>query len=85
MVVCGQAAGVSFSRGHRVLRVPYDCCTPNIFNGEEFTMGARMWTCVHCQAPPRESKGCTRAHAHSPACRARARLGPVPGVVTLSR
>ena len=40
-----QAAGVSFSRGHRVLRVPYDCCTPNLFDGEEFSMAVRCAPC----------------------------------------
>lgn len=38
------AAGLSFARGHRVVRVPYDCCTPMTFNGEEFSMAVRMWT-----------------------------------------
>ena len=27
------AAGFSFSRGHFVARVPYDCCLPWIFQG----------------------------------------------------
>jgi len=38
------AAGLSFSRGHRIVRVPYDCCTPMTFNGEEFSMALRHWT-----------------------------------------
>jgi hypothetical protein len=38
------AAGVSFSRGHRIVRVPYDCCLPMIFDGEETSMAYRMWT-----------------------------------------
>lgn len=38
------AAGFSFSRGHRVLRVPYDFHTPYIFDGEEISMGIRAWT-----------------------------------------
>ena len=37
-------AGIVFSRGHRIVRVPYDCCLPMIFDGEEFSMGARLWT-----------------------------------------
>eukprot|EP01084_Bolivina_argentea_P056809 103905_1 len=37
-------AGIMFSRGHRIVRVPYDCCLPMIFDGEEFSMGARVWT-----------------------------------------
>ena len=37
-------AGIMFSRGHRIVRVPYDCCLPMIFDGEEFTMGVRAWT-----------------------------------------
>eukprot|EP00656_Telonema_subtile_P023205 TRINITY_DN2456_c0_g1_i1.p1 TRINITY_DN2456_c0_g1~~TRINITY_DN2456_c0_g1_i1.p1 ORF type:complete len:653 (-),score=116.78 TRINITY_DN2456_c0_g1_i1:236-2194(-) len=38
------AAGLSFSRGHKLVRVPYDCCTPMTFNGEEFSMAFRHWT-----------------------------------------
>jgi len=38
------AAGLSFSRGHRIVAVPYDCCLPMTFNGEEFSMAMRMWT-----------------------------------------
>mmetsp|Transcript_10032 Transcript_10032/g.11557 ORF Transcript_10032/g.11557 Transcript_10032/m.11557 type:complete len:291 (+) Transcript_10032:916-1788(+) len=38
------AAGVSFSRGHRIARVPYDCCLPMLFDGEETSMAYRMWT-----------------------------------------
>ena len=33
------AAGFSFSRGHRILRVPYDYHTPYVFDGEETAMG----------------------------------------------
>lgn len=38
------STGIVFSRGHRIVRVPYDCCLPMIFDGEEFTMGVRAWT-----------------------------------------
>ena len=38
------AAGFSFARGHRVLRVPYDWHTPYIFDGEEISLGVRAWT-----------------------------------------
>jgi hypothetical protein len=38
------AAGFSFSRGHRILTVPYDYYTPYIFDGEETSMGVRAWT-----------------------------------------
>lgn len=38
------AAGLSFSRGHFVVRVPYDCCLPMIFQGEEISIGLRGWT-----------------------------------------
>lgn len=38
------AAGFSFSKGHRVARVPYDWHTPYIFDGEEMSMGVRAWT-----------------------------------------
>ena len=32
------------NKGHRIVRVPYDGHLPMIFDGEEFTMGARAWT-----------------------------------------
>merc|ERR1712194_404268 len=48
-------AGISFSRGHRVLRVPYDCCLPMIFDGEEFSMAVRMWTWGYDFYTPRSS------------------------------
>ena len=38
------AAGISFSRGHFVARVPYDCCLPMMFQGEEISMAARAWS-----------------------------------------
>jgi hypothetical protein len=38
------AAGMSFSRGHFVVRVPYDCCLPMLFQGEEISIGIRAWT-----------------------------------------
>jgi [Skp1-protein]-hydroxyproline N-acetylglucosaminyltransferase len=38
------AAGLSFSRGHRAIVVPYDCCTPALFMGEELMMATRMLT-----------------------------------------
>jgi len=37
-------AGILFSRGHRITRVPYDCCLDYIFDGEEFSLGARAFT-----------------------------------------
>jgi hypothetical protein len=38
------AAGMSFSRGHFVVRVPYDPHTPMMFQGEESMMTVRAWT-----------------------------------------
>lgn len=38
------AAGFSFSRGHRIVNVPFDYYTPYIFDGEETSMGVRAWT-----------------------------------------
>lgn len=38
------AAGFSFARGHFIARVPYDCCLPFVFQGEEVSMGVRGWT-----------------------------------------
>ena len=29
------AAGFAFSRGHFIMNVPYDCCLPMMFQGEE--------------------------------------------------
>jgi len=37
-------AGFHFSRGHWVVRVPYDCCLPMVFMGEEISMGVRSWS-----------------------------------------
>merc|ERR1711957_736793 len=31
------AAGMSFSRGHLAYHVPYDCCAPQVFQGEEIS------------------------------------------------
>lgn len=38
------AAGMSFSKAHRVHNVPYDGFTPYLFDGEEFGLGLRMFT-----------------------------------------
>ena len=38
------AAGFTFSKGHRVLRVPTDPYLPYTFDGEETAMGVRAWT-----------------------------------------
>jgi hypothetical protein len=38
------AAGFSFARGHFAVRVPYDCCTPMLFQGEEIDVAIRAWT-----------------------------------------
>jgi len=35
---------MSFSRGHFLVRVPYDCCLPLLFQGEEISIGIRGWT-----------------------------------------
>jgi len=37
-------AGLMFNRGHRLKRVPYDCCLEQLFAGEEFSIAARAWT-----------------------------------------
>jgi len=37
-------AGLIFSRGHRLIRTPYDCCLEQLFAGEEFSLAARAWT-----------------------------------------
>ena len=36
--------GLTFSRGHRLLRVPHDPYLAYVFDGEEIGMGARCWT-----------------------------------------
>jgi len=38
------AAGFSFSRGHFIVNVPYDCCTLHVFQGEEINIAVRAWT-----------------------------------------
>jgi hypothetical protein len=38
------AAGFSFSKCHADVAAPYDPHLPQIFDGEEFTRGARLWT-----------------------------------------
>eukprot|EP00633_Aureoumbra_lagunensis_P004009 CAMPEP_0197318572 /NCGR_PEP_ID=MMETSP0891-20130614/51640_1 /TAXON_ID=44058 ORGANISM="Aureoumbra lagunensis, Strain CCMP1510" /NCGR_SAMPLE_ID=MMETSP0891 /ASSEMBLY_ACC=CAM_ASM_000534 /LENGTH=530 /DNA_ID=CAMNT_0042809113 /DNA_START=154 /DNA_END=1746 /DNA_ORIENTATION=- len=38
------AAGFSFARGHFLVNVPYDCCLPFVFMGEEISIGIRAWT-----------------------------------------
>ena len=43
------AAGLSFSKGHMVARVPYDCCLPMMFQGEETSLGLRAWTHGGCR------------------------------------
>ena len=49
------AAGFAFSRGHFVLRVPYDCCQPMLFQGEEISIGMRGWTFGYDYYAPRAS------------------------------
>eukprot|EP01083_Nonionella_stella_P231053 816204_1 len=44
-ILCGLwAAGLSFSKCHAELRVPYDINLIQIWTGEEFGRGARLWT-----------------------------------------
>ena len=49
------AAGFSFARGHFVARVPYDCCLPFVFQGEELSMTLRGWTHGYDFYAPTES------------------------------
>uniref|UniRef100_A0A7S2RH17 Uncharacterized protein n=2 Tax=Rhizochromulina marina TaxID=1034831 RepID=A0A7S2RH17_9STRA len=49
------AAGMSFSRGHFITRVPYDCCLPMLFQGEEISVGIRAWTQGYDLYAPRSS------------------------------
>ena len=49
------AAGFSFSRGHFALRVPYDCCTPMLFQGEEIDIAVRAWTSGYDMYTPHNS------------------------------
>jgi len=39
-----KAAGLSFSKCHAERKVPYDPHLPGIFDGEEFSRAARLWT-----------------------------------------
>jgi len=49
------AAGFSFARGHFISRVPYDCCLPMVFMGEEISMGIRGWTHGYDHYAPQSS------------------------------
>jgi len=49
------AAGMSFSRGHFITRVPYDCCLPMLFQGEEISIGIRAWTYGYDMYAPHKS------------------------------
>lgn len=49
------AAGMSFSRGHFVTTVPYDCCSPDLFMGEEIGMTVRAFTHGYDIYAPSES------------------------------
>ena len=37
-------AGMSFARGHFIVRVPYDPHTPMVFMGEEILVAVKAWT-----------------------------------------
>eukprot|EP00659_Diplonema_papillatum_P001681 gene1681-2529_t len=41
---CFWGAGLSFGKCHMELRVPHDPSSVGVFDGEEFTRAARMWT-----------------------------------------
>jgi hypothetical protein len=73
------AAGFSFSRGHFVTRVPYDCCLPMIFQGEEISMGVRAWTHGYDLYAPVRSvmfhEHATRIERSGPPCVASLRHG----------
>lgn len=60
------AAGMSFSRGHFVVRVPYDCCAPGVFMGEEISMGVRAWTHGYDLYAPQASVFFHEYAVHSP-------------------
>ena len=47
------AAGVAFSKCHAEREVPYDPYTPHVFDGEEFSRGARLWTAGYDFYTPR--------------------------------
>jgi hypothetical protein len=49
------AAGFSFSRGHFVVRVPYDAYQPMVFQGEEIAIGIRGFTYGYDFYAPRDS------------------------------
>ena len=52
------AAGVAFSKCHAEREVPYDPYTPHVFDGEEFSRGARLWTagCARSERERRRSR-----------------------------
>jgi len=49
------AAGYSFARGHFVVQVPYDQYLPQIFQGEEISIGLRGWTYGYDYYTPEKS------------------------------
>lgn len=49
------AAGFSFSRGHFIVRVPYDAYQPMVFQGEEINIGVRGFTHGYDFYAPEES------------------------------
>uniref|UniRef100_A0A7S1U7Y9 PPIase cyclophilin-type domain-containing protein n=1 Tax=Phaeomonas parva TaxID=124430 RepID=A0A7S1U7Y9_9STRA len=49
------AAGISFSRGHFVVNVPYDCCLWMMFQGEEIDMTVRAFTWGYDNYTPHKS------------------------------
>ena len=51
------AAGISFSRGHFVARVPYDCCLPMLFQASVATRDTRHAT--------RDTRHATRDTRHA--------------------
>jgi len=49
------AAGLSFARGHFIVRVPYDGYQPMVFQGEEISLGIRGFTHGYDFYAPRQS------------------------------
>ena len=59
-------AGLSFSKCHAELAVPYDPSTPGVFDGEEFARAARLWTRGYDMYAPSRSLLMHNYHKRNP-------------------
>ena len=69
------AAGMSFAPGHFIRKVPYDCCLPMVFQGEEISIGVRGWTHGYDFYAPERS---VLFHEYASKSKRRGKKGAVP-------